>query len=327
MALEELPASRRWLPAHLWPPPTVHTRSCSHSAHASCSPPPRRPALRSAATRVVPTASTCACLWRWCTRSPTTPRSPPGAPRRACWPTTTASWWWWCVHALFLCGIESSYPRGAAGGTSLLFVWPVGSAKFVGLGVRSLCPGPQCVQRGGAARLPGLRQRAGALMGRRALCRRTPAWNRRRLPTEDPTASTAVRLPAEPPGAQINSYLHLNGQNRLRQRTYSVGHHVRYGFRFEPIVRHPSQSRCVGGGAPAGCAQGPSRLAQGPVVWGLRAGAAGQSTACPLQLQRCPALPLPRLRPCRSARGAVRAGGEGSGSAPRPSPAQEAVTS
>ena len=44
-------------------------------------------------------------------------------------------------------------------------------------------------------------------------------------------------------GLQINGYLGLNGQNRMRQRTYLVGHHVRYGYRFQPIVRHPSQSR------------------------------------------------------------------------------------
>ena len=44
-------------------------------------------------------------------------------------------------------------------------------------------------------------------------------------------------------GLQVNGYLGLNGQNRMRQRTYLVGHHVRYGYRFQPIVRHPSQSR------------------------------------------------------------------------------------
>ncbi|PSC68160.1 E set domain-containing [Micractinium conductrix] len=41
----------------------------------------------------------------------------------------------------------------------------------------------------------------------------------------------------------INSYLHVNGQNCLRQRTYTVHNHVRYGCRFQPIVKHPADSR------------------------------------------------------------------------------------
>lgn len=41
----------------------------------------------------------------------------------------------------------------------------------------------------------------------------------------------------------INCYLHVNGQNRLRQRTYTVHNHVRYGFRFQNIVKHPAESR------------------------------------------------------------------------------------
>ncbi|KAL4447568.1 hypothetical protein ABPG75_004787 [Micractinium tetrahymenae] len=41
----------------------------------------------------------------------------------------------------------------------------------------------------------------------------------------------------------INSYLHVNGQNRLRQRTYTVHNHVRFGFRFQNIVKHPAESR------------------------------------------------------------------------------------
>jgi hypothetical protein len=42
---------------------------------------------------------------------------------------------------------------------------------------------------------------------------------------------------------QINAYMNSNSQNRLRQRTYSVMNHVKYGYRFMAIVRHPSQSR------------------------------------------------------------------------------------
>lgn len=41
----------------------------------------------------------------------------------------------------------------------------------------------------------------------------------------------------------INGYLHMNGQNRLRQRTYTVHNHVRYGYRFQNIVKHPAESR------------------------------------------------------------------------------------
>jgi hypothetical protein len=41
----------------------------------------------------------------------------------------------------------------------------------------------------------------------------------------------------------MNSYLHVNGQNRLRQRTYTVHHHVKYGYRFQNVVKHPSDSR------------------------------------------------------------------------------------
>ncbi len=45
------------------------------------------------------------------------------------------------------------------------------------------------------------------------------------------------------PAPQINCYLHVNGQNRLRQRTYTVHNHVRYGYRFQNIVKHPAESR------------------------------------------------------------------------------------
>eukprot|EP00887_Chlorella_sp_A99_P001604 scaffold8.g1604.t1 len=41
----------------------------------------------------------------------------------------------------------------------------------------------------------------------------------------------------------INGYMLVNSQNRLRQRTYRVGSHVRFGYRFAPIVKHPQQSR------------------------------------------------------------------------------------
>lgn len=41
----------------------------------------------------------------------------------------------------------------------------------------------------------------------------------------------------------VNGYMLVNSQNRLRQRTYHVGTHVRFGYRFAPIVKHPQQSR------------------------------------------------------------------------------------
>ncbi|EFN59959.1 hypothetical protein CHLNCDRAFT_133057 [Chlorella variabilis] len=41
----------------------------------------------------------------------------------------------------------------------------------------------------------------------------------------------------------INAYLHVNGQNRLRQRTYTVHNHVRYGYHFQNIVKHPAEDR------------------------------------------------------------------------------------
>jgi hypothetical protein len=37
--------------------------------------------------------------------------------------------------------------------------------------------------------------------------------------------------------------MNVNNNNVLRQRTYSVNHHVRFGCGFVPIVKHPSQSR------------------------------------------------------------------------------------
>ena len=40
----------------------------------------------------------------------------------------------------------------------------------------------------------------------------------------------------------VNAYMYANSQNRLRQRTYRVDHHVRYGHVFEHIVRHPTLS-------------------------------------------------------------------------------------
>lgn len=53
----------------------------------------------------------------------------------------------------------------------------------------------------------------------------------------------APHAPLPFPLFQINCYLHVNGQNRLRQRTYTVHNHVRYGFRFQNIVKHPAESR------------------------------------------------------------------------------------
>jgi len=37
--------------------------------------------------------------------------------------------------------------------------------------------------------------------------------------------------------------MNVNNHNVLRQRTYSVNHHVRFGCGFVPIVKHPAQSR------------------------------------------------------------------------------------
>lgn len=98
------------------------------------------------------------------------------------------------------------------------------------------------------------------------------AWWWRWGETSPPHTHTPPPPPDPPlPLAQINSYLHLNGQNRLRQRTYSVGHHVRYGYRFLPIVRHPSQSRWGWGGGVGGGWQGgvlPGGGSRGGVWWG-----------------------------------------------------------
>jgi hypothetical protein len=35
----------------------------------------------------------------------------------------------------------------------------------------------------------------------------------------------------------------FNSQNMLRQRTYRVDSHVKYGYQFENIISHPSLSR------------------------------------------------------------------------------------
>lgn len=53
-------------------------------------------------------------------------------------------------------------------------------------------------------------------------------------------AATA-RLP--PSCLQLQSYLHVSGKNRMRQRTYRVNAHVRYGFTFSPTVRAPAECR------------------------------------------------------------------------------------
>lgn len=50
----------------------------------------------------------------------------------------------------------------------------------------------------------------------------------------------------------MNAYLHVTGQNRLRQRTYTVHNHVKYGCRFKNIVKHPADSRWVGGWSAVG---------------------------------------------------------------------------
>lgn len=41
----------------------------------------------------------------------------------------------------------------------------------------------------------------------------------------------------------VSGSILLESQNRVRQRTYVVGHHVRPGFRFVPIVKHPALTR------------------------------------------------------------------------------------
>ena len=101
---------------------------------------------------------------------------------------------------------------------------------------------------------------------------------------------------------QINAYLHVNGQNRLRQRTYTVDHHVRYGYDFQPIIRHPADSRCAGGRWwGAGC----GALGGGGALMAVRAGADGAAPA-PLAPSPavCRALPPPPhlfMRPSTSA--------------------------
>lgn len=37
----------------------------------------------------------------------------------------------------------------------------------------------------------------------------------------------------------INAYKFINGHNMLRQRTYSIRNHVKYGYKFMPMVKHP----------------------------------------------------------------------------------------
>jgi hypothetical protein len=41
----------------------------------------------------------------------------------------------------------------------------------------------------------------------------------------------------------VNGYMNYDNSNVLRQRTYTVDHHVKYGYGFVPIVRHPALSR------------------------------------------------------------------------------------
>ena len=40
----------------------------------------------------------------------------------------------------------------------------------------------------------------------------------------------------------INAYIITSGRNMLRQRTYSVSNHVKYGYGFVPMVKHPARS-------------------------------------------------------------------------------------
>ena len=42
---------------------------------------------------------------------------------------------------------------------------------------------------------------------------------------------------------QINAYMNVNNNNVLRQRSYQVNHHIRFGYGFKPIVRSPSEVR------------------------------------------------------------------------------------
>lgn len=42
---------------------------------------------------------------------------------------------------------------------------------------------------------------------------------------------------------QLQCYLYQTSQNRMRQRTYRVGSHVRYGFTFTQCVRPPVEAR------------------------------------------------------------------------------------
>ena len=42
----------------------------------------------------------------------------------------------------------------------------------------------------------------------------------------------------------MNAHLHaLVGESRLRQRTYNMSHHLKYGHAFVPIIKHPAFSR------------------------------------------------------------------------------------
>lgn len=41
----------------------------------------------------------------------------------------------------------------------------------------------------------------------------------------------------------INAYKNYDNSNVLRQRTYAVDHHVKYGYGFVPMIRHPALAR------------------------------------------------------------------------------------
>ena len=85
------------------------------------------------------------------------------------------------------------------------------------------------------------------------------------------TASVHYFHPTACPPAcpQVTGYVLVHSQNRVRQRTYVVGHHVRPGFRFVPIVKHPAQTRWAGGpGRPALLGQALLGSRSGRRAWG-----------------------------------------------------------
>ena len=41
---------------------------------------------------------------------------------------------------------------------------------------------------------------------------------------------------------QIIGYIHLRNQNIMRQRTYNIARHLKWGYKFDPMVKHPAKS-------------------------------------------------------------------------------------